>query len=309
MSVDNQLTVRRTFDAPRERVWRAFVDPDEFAQWFVPEEMEAEVRAFDPVPGGEMSVTWTADEHQMDNEGTFEEVVEHERIVTVEEIEGGELRLTCEFLDVDDGMEVVVTQEFPGPVPDGADEGWAAILDNLEEVLETMTESRTGETRLTVEPDRHAITVSRDFDAPPERVFEAHVDPTAIPEWWGPRRYETVVDEMDTRPGGRWRFLNRDPDGNEHAFHGVYHDVVAPERVVQTFEYEGTPGHVSLETATFEDVDEQTRLTVTTVFQCVEDRDAMVESGMEDGLRETWERLAELVESAGTTSEEGEVDA
>ena len=131
------LTIRQTFDAPRERVWRAFTDPDEIEQWFVPEGMEAEVHALDPVPGGEMSVSWTSEEHGMDSEGTFEEVVEHERLVTVEETPQGVNRLTYGFHDADGGTEVVLTQEFPGPVPDGVDEGWAAILGNLEEVLRT----------------------------------------------------------------------------------------------------------------------------------------------------------------------------
>lgn len=169
-----------------------------------------------------------------------------------------------------------------------------------------MTE--TSETSLTVEPDDQSIAISRIFDAPRERLFEANVDQERIPEWWGPRRYETIVDGMAPRAGGRWRFINRDDDGTEHAFRGVYHDVVAPERIVQTFEYEGAPGHVSLETATFEDVDGKTRLEVQSVFQSVEARDASVESGMEDGARETWDRLAELVEKPGTECEE-EADA
>ncbi|WP_254533033.1 SRPBCC family protein [Natrinema gelatinilyticum] len=136
MSNDNQLTVRRTFNAPRERVWRAFTDPDELAQWFVPEGMEAEVHALDPVPGGEMSVSWASEEHQMDNEGTFEEVVENERIVTVEETPQGVNRVTYEFHDVDEGTEVVLTHELPdAQMVDGASEGWAGILNNLKEVL------------------------------------------------------------------------------------------------------------------------------------------------------------------------------
>ena len=136
MSDEARLTIRRAFDAPRERVWRAFTDPDELAQWFVPEGMEAEVHTLDPVPGGEMSVSWTSEEHQMDNEGTFEEVVEHERIVTVEETPQGVNRVTYEFHDTDDGTEVVLTHELPdAQMVDGASEGWAGILDNLEEVL------------------------------------------------------------------------------------------------------------------------------------------------------------------------------
>lgn len=132
---DNQLTVRRTFDAPRKRVYRAFTDPDEFEQWFVPDGMTVEVHALEPEPGGEVAFTWTDGENRIDNEGAYVEVVENERLVSVEEIEGGELRLTYEFQDVDDGTEVVVTQEFPSPVPDGAGEGWATILDNLVVVL------------------------------------------------------------------------------------------------------------------------------------------------------------------------------
>lgn len=134
-SKDNQLTIQRTFDAPRDRVYRAFTNPNELEQWFVPDGMEAEVHTIEPELGGDFAVSWTADEHRIDNEGTFVEVVENERLVTVEEIEEGELRLSYEFRDVDDGTEVVVTQDFPGPVPDGASEGWAGILDNLEEVL------------------------------------------------------------------------------------------------------------------------------------------------------------------------------
>lgn len=136
MSDDNQLTIRRTFDAPRERVWRSFTDPDELAQWFVPEGMEAEVHALDPVPGGKMSVSWTAEGNQINNEGTYEEVVEHERIVTVEETPQGVNRVTYEFHDVDNGTEVVLTHELPDAnMADGVSEGWTGILDNLKEVV------------------------------------------------------------------------------------------------------------------------------------------------------------------------------
>lgn len=132
---DTSLTIRRTFDASRERVFRAFTDPDELEQWFVPEGMTAEVHALEPEPGGAFAITWTAGENRIDNEGTYVEVVENERLDAVEETDEGELRLSYEFRDVDDGTEVVVIQEFPASVPEGAAEGWASILDNLEEVL------------------------------------------------------------------------------------------------------------------------------------------------------------------------------
>jgi uncharacterized protein YndB with AHSA1/START domain len=100
---------------------------------------------------------------------------------------------------------------------------------------------------------------------------------------------------MEVREGGRWRFVQLEPDGQEFGFHGVFHAIVAPERIVQTFEFEGVPGHVLLETATFEEHDGKTMLTAQSVFQSVEDRDGMVQSGMEQGAVETMDRLAELL--------------
>jgi uncharacterized protein YndB with AHSA1/START domain len=153
------------------------------------------------------------------------------------------------------------------------------------------------DTELIVEPGRQDIIVTRVFDAPRDVVFKALTDPDLIPNWWGPRKYETIVDRADIRPGGLWRFLNRDAEGNEYAFKGVYHDVVAPERVVQTFEWEGLPGHVSLETLTLEEVDGKTKYASVSVYQSVEDRDGMAQSGMEEGLNETLDRLEEIVQS------------
>jgi uncharacterized protein YndB with AHSA1/START domain len=154
-----------------------------------------------------------------------------------------------------------------------------------------------GETEFVIEPGRQDIVIRRIFDATPDVVFQVMTDPALVPNWWGPRRLATRVDRMEVRPGGGWRFVQRDADGNEYGFHGVYHDVVPGERVVQTFEFEGVPGHVSLETATLEPVDGKTSYVAQAVFQSVEARDAMVKSGMESGARELMDRLAEIVES------------
>lgn len=149
---------------------------------------------------------------------------------------------------------------------------------------------------LIAEPGQPIITMSRVFDAPRDLVFAAYTDARHIPNWWGPRYLTTIVDHMDARAGGSWRIIQRDPKGSEHAFHGVYHDVVAPERTVGTFEYEGAPGHVLMETAVFEALpDGKTLITTTSVFQSVEDRDGMVASGMESGAKESLERFAELL--------------
>ena len=149
-------------------------------------------------------------------------------------------------------------------------------------------------TTFTAEPDGLTVEITRTFDAPRDRVFETYTNPELVPDWWGSRHYSTTVDEMDVRQGGRWRFCIHD-DGNVDAFHGIYHEVAPPERIVQTFEYEGTPGIVQLETATFDEQDGGTRLTVQSVAQSAENRDMMIESGMEDGSRETWGRFADLL--------------
>ena len=138
------------------------------------------------------------------------------------------------------------------------------------------------------------IVITRELDAPRELVFKAITDPTLISKWWGPRRYTTVVDKMDVRPGGAWRFVHRGADG-EFAFRGVYREIVPPEKIVQTFEWEGMPGHISVETLTLEEIDGKTRITATSVFATKEDRDGMWQSGADSGGRETWDRFAELV--------------
>ena len=143
-------------------------------------------------------------------------------------------------------------------------------------------------------PTAREIRIERVFDAPRDRVFALYTDPKRIPEWWGPHGTTTVVDQMDVRPGGSWRFVSRSPDG-ETAFRGTYREVTAPERIVQTFEWEGMPGHVCVETATFEDLGDRTKVTTTSLFHTPEERDGMLASGMEKGLNETYARLDELL--------------
>jgi uncharacterized protein YndB with AHSA1/START domain len=145
-------------------------------------------------------------------------------------------------------------------------------------------------------PTDREIHVERVFDAPRDRVFAVYTDPDLIPEWWGPRGTTTIVDKMDVRSGGDWRFLARDCDGGETAFRGTYREVSPPERIVQTFEWEGMPGHVCVETATFEDLGDRTKVITTSLFHTTEERDGMLGSGMEGGMNETYARLDELLE-------------
>jgi uncharacterized protein YndB with AHSA1/START domain len=151
-------------------------------------------------------------------------------------------------------------------------------------------------TEFTVEPGKQEVVSSRVFNAPRDLVFKAYTDPNHIPNWWGPRSLTTRVDKMEVRPGGLWRFVQRDESGNEYAFFGVYHSIQDQERTISTFEFEGMPGHVILETTQLETLpDGKTRVVVSSVFQSLEDRDGMIQSGMEVGSTESWDRLDELL--------------
>ncbi|HEY3311942.1 MAG TPA: SRPBCC family protein [Anaerolineales bacterium] len=154
-------------------------------------------------------------------------------------------------------------------------------------------------TVVTVEPGKQQVLVSREFDAPRELVFRAYTDPALFVQWLGPRGYSTQLITFEPVSGGRWRFVQKDQNGNEFGFHGVNHEVLANQRIIDTFEFEGLPesGHVILETTTFSDLPGgRTRIEVQSVFQSLEDRDGMVNMGMEHGMVESHERLDELLE-------------
>jgi uncharacterized protein YndB with AHSA1/START domain len=150
-------------------------------------------------------------------------------------------------------------------------------------------------TEYAIEPGKQEITITRVFEASRELVFKAFTDPKIVAQWFGPRELTTTIDKMDARPGGLWRFVQRDQSGNEFAFHGVHHDIVAPERIVATFEFEGVPGHVLLQTVTFEPLGGKTRMVEHLVYQSVADRDGMVAAGMQRGSDDSMDRLAELL--------------
>jgi uncharacterized protein YndB with AHSA1/START domain len=139
------------------------------------------------------------------------------------------------------------------------------------------------------------VRITREFDAPLEKVFKAYTDARLLEQWMGPRRHETTYETFDCRTGGAYRFVSRS-DGNEYAFHGSYHEVRENDRIVQTFTWEGMPDHVALEKVVFEDLgDGRTRISSTSLVDSFADRDAFVATGMEGGVREGYERLDELL--------------
>ena len=151
------------------------------------------------------------------------------------------------------------------------------------------------ERKLVAEPGQQSIISTCIFNAPRDLVFKVMTDPETIPQWWGPRSLTTVVDKMEPWSGGSWRYIVSSAKGDTWTFHGVYHTIQAPELNIFTYEDEDLPNKVSLETRIYEDHQGGTKLTTISVFQSVEDRDAMVQSDMQEGEKETMDRLEELL--------------
>jgi uncharacterized protein YndB with AHSA1/START domain len=151
------------------------------------------------------------------------------------------------------------------------------------------------EMQVTAEPGVLQILTSRTFDAPRELVFRAFTEPDLLVQWLGPRKFTMTIERYDLRAGGSWRYVHADDAGNAFGFHGVFHGEPSPDGFVQTFEFEGAPGNVSMDTLTLEEVDGRTIVRTNSVFQSVEARDAMFQAGMSEGMSEGYDRLDEVL--------------
>jgi uncharacterized protein YndB with AHSA1/START domain len=157
--------------------------------------------------------------------------------------------------------------------------------------------AQKNKTTIKAEPGVQELFISREFDAPRELVFKAHTDPELYSQWLGPRGYEMKLETFEPHSGGRYRYIHKDPEGNEYGFHGVFHEI-SEELMIQTFEFEGLPekGHVSLDSMRLEELPGgRTRITIHSVYPSVADRDGMIQAGMERGLNEGYERLDEIL--------------
>ena len=161
----------------------------------------------------------------------------------------------------------------------------------------TSPKASAGRATITTPSDRE-IRIERIFNAPRDRVWRAVPDPASIAQWWG-RGHRLVVERMDVEPGGHWRFVEHGPDGIQ-GFEGRYREVTPPERLVHTFEWDGMPGYVAIETIVFDDLgDGRTRIATTSLFHTTEERDGMLRSGMEEGLNESYAALDRLLATMG----------
>lgn len=312
------IVITRVFDAPRDLVFRAWTDPKLMSRWWGPKGFTAPVTEMDLRVGGKYHFCMRSPEGQdFWSAGFYREIDPPGRLVFTDSFsdpEGNlvhasqygmpgewplELLVTVTFEEAPGGrttMTMTQTGIPAGEVRDMSAAGWGQQFDKLAAAL--AQEGTMATSQIKAEPGSHEIVMSREFDAPRDLVFKVSTDPDLVPKWWGPRELTTTVATMEPRSGGSWRFVQRDAAGNEYAFHGVYHEIAAPDRIVQTFEFEGMPGHVLLETMTLEDLGGRTRLTTHSVFQSVADRDGMLQSDMEAGANESLDRLAELLAEA-----------
>jgi uncharacterized protein YndB with AHSA1/START domain len=314
------LIIIRLFDASRELVWKAWTESERVMRWWGPKGFTAPVSKIDLRVGGEyLNCMRSPEGKDYWSKGVFREIVVHERLVMTDSFadENGntvpasyygmskdyplEMLITVIFEELDgNNGKTKITLRHSGMPSDtdskGAGQGWNESFDKLAEYLETERLIISGKNVPKFEfPSDREVRITRIFDAPRELVFKASLDPDLLSQWWGPKRYTTTVEKMDVKPGGVWRFIQHDQAGNKYAFNGVYREIVPPEREVHTFEFEGMPGHVLLETSTFEEFEGKTKLTVSDLFQSVEDRDGMFNSGMKEGATESMERLEELL--------------
>ena len=160
------------------------------------------------------------------------------------------------------------------------------------------TITRSNQTNITAEPGMKEIIVIKEFDTDRELVFKAFTDPYLYAQWIGPKGLTLKIEKFEPRDGGSYRFIQKDKNGKVFAFHGVYHEVLFPVRIIRTMEYErlSSRGHAELDTAKFELLPgNRTRLTIQTIFQTIEDRDRIINSDFDKDVNEKFNRLEELL--------------
>jgi uncharacterized protein YndB with AHSA1/START domain len=163
--------------------------------------------------------------------------------------------------------------------------------------MEGVASSRTATVTL---PADEQILITREFDAPKHLVYEAFTTPELVKRWWHANRGEMTIAEIDLRVGGKWRYVMIAEGGLEVGFHGEYREIVPNERIVSTEAYEGVPdpdANATVNTATFTESDGRTTLTILVEAPSKDVRDAIIESGMEDGLQDALDLLEQTASS------------
>ncbi len=296
------MVITRTFDASRTRVFKAWTEPAQFALWWGPHGFTNPVCELDVRPGGAIRIDMRGADGTIHTlRGAYLEVVEPERLVfTASSLEmdaaGNALFLVqtaVTFKALGEKTEITVHNHVRQATAEaaqwlaGMEAGWTQ---NLERLAAYLGGERT--LLLSFPSDRETAWI-RSFNAPRALVWEAITKPEHVLRWMGPRFLTMPVCEIDLRVGGTWRYIHRAPDGSEYAFSGVYRELGPPERLISTELYEAMPGHDYLVTLTLEEYAGTTTIRGLARYQSQADRDGHLQSGMEAGMRETYDRLGE----------------
>jgi uncharacterized protein YndB with AHSA1/START domain len=304
-----ELVMTRVFDAPRERVFDVLTKAEHIQKWWGPKGLSVPLAEMDARVGGEIFVGERGSDGVMRYfAGVVREITRPSRVVFgFHFVDEKRQRVGMSAVGVPDDWEGEIVQEatlaaegprtrvtirltgFPSSkFGEMAKYGMAESFDRLQNaVADDMTVTPTG--------DRE-IVITRTFNAPRRLVYEALTKAEHIKNWWGPRQYGAVSATADFRAGGRYRFAQQGPDG-EVAFRGEIREA-SPERMVYTEEFEAMPGHIAETTVTLEERDGKTFMTLRSLYQSREDRDAVIASGMEWGARLSYLQLDELLEGA-----------
>jgi uncharacterized protein YndB with AHSA1/START domain len=313
---DREIVITRMFNAPRDLVFKAWTEPSQIAQWWGPEGFTTRVTELDLRPNGRWRYVMVGpDGKEYPAKGIFREIVPPERIVTTDEFDEGfekvinadlpqGIVLTALFEELD-GKTKLTLHISHATASDrrkheemGVVAGWNSSLDCLDEFLAQHIKQQHTGFAMSLPSDRE-ILITRVFDAPQQLVFEAWTQPEHVKRWFGGCTSMTMtVCEIDLRVGGHWRYVLQDSsNGTEHGFSGEYREILPPERLVATERYEPVPGSEHLNTLTLTEQSGKTTLQILIQHQSREQRDGHLQSGMEPGLRETLNRLEELLQS------------
>jgi uncharacterized protein YndB with AHSA1/START domain len=307
-TADREIVIRRVLNAPRELVYSAWTDPQRLAHWYGPNGFRTTTQHMDMRAGGEWRfVMHGPDGRDYPNRIQYLEVVPNERIVTIHSddavVDPIQFHSTITFEDLGGKTRLTLRMVFPNAATKdrverehGAIQGAREHVNRLASYIAGGVDQTAQGLTMCMASDR-TFVLTRYFNAPRPLVFEALTKPEHVRRWWTCEDFQTTVCELDVRPGGVWRIVQRAPDGTEHPFCGEYREVVAPERIVQTFVYdvEFIRDHPAVETLTLDEIDGRTRLTATVVHDSQASRDGHLASGMEDGAAASYDRLAGLL--------------
>src|SRR5256885_6431545 len=305
-----ELVIERVFDAPRERVFDVFTQPEHLQKWWGPKGVGIPLAEFEARPGGKIFIAERGDGAMIYIAGVVREIERPSRLVFAIHFADADRKRVAPPAHSglgdtwDDEIVTLVTfssegrrtrmtirtlSGFTAEWGEKARFGWAEALDKLGyAVADDMTVAPQGE---------RDIVITRSFDAPRALVYQALTNPEHVKNWWGPRQYGAVSATGEFRAGGRYRYAQNGPTG-EVAFSGEIREA-SPERMVYTEEFEAMPGHGAVTTVTLDERDGRTYLSLRSVYQSKEDRDAVIASGMEWGARLSYLQLDEVIASLG----------